>query len=87
MSRFRTPAVRRLRPGAGEEWTFVWRAALEEKSVERYGLPREVVAVSNCQASGQKDLDDNSATPEMRVDPDTVPVWVDGEKVGSEPAR
>jgi hypothetical protein len=45
-SRFRTPAVRRLRPGPGEVLTFVSRATLEEKSVERYGLPWEVVAVS-----------------------------------------
>ena len=27
----------------------------------------------------------NEATPEIRVDPDTYQVWVDGEKVGSEP--
>jgi urease subunit alpha len=25
------------------------------------------------------------ATPEFRVDPETDQVWVDGEKVGSEP--
>jgi urease subunit alpha len=27
----------------------------------------------------------NEATPEIRVDADTYQVWVDGEKVGSQP--
>ena len=34
---------------------------------------------------GKKDMKRNEATPEIRVDPDTYQVWVDGEKVGSEP--
>jgi urease subunit alpha len=28
----------------------------------------------------------NDATPEILVDPDTYQVWVDGEKIGGEPA-
>ena len=27
----------------------------------------------------------NEATPEIKVDPETYQVWVDGEKVGSDP--
>ena len=34
---------------------------------------------------GKKDMKRNEATPEIRVDPETYQVWVDGEKVGSEP--
>ena len=34
---------------------------------------------------GKKDMKRNEATPEIQVDPDTYQVWVDGEKVGSEP--
>ncbi len=67
--------------------TFVSRVALEEGVVERYGLERQVVAVRDCRGIGKKDLKRNDATPAIRVDPDTYQVWVDGEKVGSEPAR
>ncbi len=67
--------------------TFVSKASLDEGIVERYGLKREVVAVENCRNVGKKDLPLNDATPDIRVDPDTYQVWVDGEKVGSEPAK
>ena len=65
--------------------TFVSKASLENGIVERYGLQREVVAVENCREIGKKDMKRNEATPEIRVDADTYQVWVDGEKVGSEP--
>jgi urease subunit alpha len=65
--------------------TFVSKASLEAGIVERYGLEREVVAVENCRNIGKKDMRRNEATPEIRVDPETYQVWVDGEKVGSEP--
>jgi urease alpha subunit len=66
--------------------TFVSKASLEEGIVERYGLEREVAAVEDCRSVSKKDLKRNDATPEIRVDPDTYQVWVDGEKIGSEPA-
>jgi urease subunit alpha len=65
--------------------SFVSRASLEAGIVERYGLEREVVAVEGCREIGKKDMRRNEETPEIRVDPDTYQVWVDGEKVGSEP--
>ena len=65
--------------------SFVSKASLENGIVERYGLEREVVAVEHCRDIGKKDMRRNEATPEIRVDPDTYQVWVDGEKVGSEP--
>jgi urease subunit alpha len=67
--------------------TFVSQASLDAGIVERYGLQREVVAVKNCRTIGKKDLKRNDATPDIKVDPDTYQVWVDGEKVGSEPAK
>jgi urease subunit alpha len=67
--------------------TFVSKAALNAGIVERYGLEREVVAVENCRNIGKKDMRRNEATPEIRVDPDTYQVWVDGEKVGSDPLK
>ena len=66
--------------------TFVSKASLEDGIVKRYGLQRQVVAVENCRTIGKKDMKRNDATPEIKVDPDTYQVWVDGEKVGSEPA-
>jgi len=65
--------------------TFVSKAGLKNGIAERYGLQREVVAVENCRKIGKKDMKRNEATPEIRVDADTYQVWVDGEKVGSEP--
>ncbi len=67
--------------------TFVSKAALDGGIAAEYGLERTVVAVANCRSVGKKDLKRNDATPEIRVDPDTYQVWVDGEKIGSEPAK
>ncbi len=65
--------------------SFVSKASLQAGIVERYGLQREVVAVENCREIGKKDMRRNEATPEIKVDPETYQVWVDGEKVGSDP--
>jgi urease subunit alpha len=65
--------------------SFVSRASLEAGIVERYGLEREVVPVEGCREIGKKDMRRNEATPEIKVDPETYQVWVDGEKVSSEP--
>jgi urease subunit alpha len=65
--------------------SFVSKASLDKGIVEKYGLEREVVAVEHCRDIGKKDMKRNEATPEIRVDPDTYQVWVDGEKVSSEP--
>lgn len=67
--------------------TFVSQSSLEEGIVERYGLDRHVEAVKNCREIGKADMKRNDATPDIKVDPDTYQVWVDGEKVGSEPAK
>jgi urease subunit alpha len=72
---------------AGSCLTFVSQASLDAGIVERYGLAREAVAVKDTRTIGKKDMRRNDATPEIRVDPDTYQVWVDGEKVGSEPAK
>jgi urease subunit alpha len=67
--------------------TFVSKASIEGGIVERYGLERNVVAVENCRNIGKKDMKRNEETPDIRVDPDTYQVFVDGEKVGCEPAK
>jgi urease subunit alpha len=65
--------------------SFVSQASLEAGIVDRYGLQREVVAVEGCRVIGKRDMKRNEATPEIRVDPETYQVFVDGEKVGSDP--
>jgi urease subunit alpha len=65
--------------------SFVSKASIDKGIAERYGLERELVAVEHCRDIGKKDMKRNEATPEIRVDADTYQVWVDGEKVSSEP--
>jgi urease subunit alpha len=67
--------------------SFVSQAAFKNGVAERYGLQREVVPVEHCRDIGKKDMRRNEAAPEIRVDPDTYQVWVDGEKVSSEPLK
>ena len=67
--------------------SFVSQAAIENGVAEKYGLKRQVVAVEGCRTIGKKDLKRNEATPKIKVDPDTYQVWVDGEKVSSEPLK
>ncbi|RPI80300.1 MAG: urease subunit alpha, partial [Planctomycetaceae bacterium] len=66
-------------------FTFVSQAGYDAGIAERYGLERQVVPVQNCRQTGKKDMRRNEATPEIKVDADTYQVYVDGQKVGSEP--
>jgi urease subunit alpha len=67
--------------------SFVSQAAMDNCVAEKYGLQRIVLPVQGCRTIGKKDLKRNEATPEIKVDADTYQVWVDGEKVGSEPMK
>ncbi|HEY0983381.1 urease subunit alpha [Schlesneria sp. T3-172] len=65
--------------------SFVSKASINAGIGEKYGLQRELVAVENCRNIGKKNMVRNEATPDIRIDADTYQVWVDGEKVSSEP--
>jgi len=67
--------------------TFVSQAAVDDGVVKRYGLQRPVLAVKGCRKIGKKDLPNNTATPDIKVDPDTYRVWADGELLTCEPAK
>jgi urease subunit alpha len=67
--------------------TFVSQAAVKDGVAKRYGLQRPVVAVKHCRNIGKKDLPNNTATPEIKVDADTYRVWADGELLTCEPAK
>lgn len=67
--------------------SFVSKAGLDKGIGEKYGLQRELVAVEGCRTIGKKDMKRNEATPKIKIDADTYQVWVDGEKVSSEPLK
>jgi urease subunit alpha len=66
--------------------TFISKVALDEQVPQRYGLERPVVAVEHCRGIRKTDLPNNTATPKIRVDPDTYRVWADGELLTCAPA-
>ena len=67
--------------------TFVSHAALAAGIGERLGLQKPLVAVRGCRRIGKADMIHNSATPEIRVDPQTYVVHADGEPLWCEPAQ
>ena len=58
--------------GAATSLAFVSKVSLEEGSVQRYGLRKQLYAVHGCRALTKADLKLNGATPKMHVDPETV---------------
>ncbi|GIW78453.1 MAG: urease subunit alpha [Gemmatales bacterium] len=68
-------------------FTFMSRIAIDKKMPERYGLQRPVLGVEKCRKIGKADLPLNTATPDIRVDPDTYRVWADGELLTCEPLK
>jgi urease subunit alpha len=59
--------------------TFVSQAAAEAGVPERLGLERWVEPVRGCRTIGKAQMVRNDATPEIRVDPETYQVTVDGK--------
>jgi urease subunit alpha len=66
--------------------TFVAPAALEAGLAERLNLTRELVPVADVSGRGKADLVNNDALPDIRVDPDTFTVRIDGEVIEAAPA-
>ncbi|ASU77775.1 urease subunit alpha [Actinopolyspora erythraea] len=65
--------------------SFVAPEALEAGVAQRLGLRRELVGVSDTRGVTKEDMRHNEATPDVRVDPDSFAVRVDGELVEPEP--
>ena len=60
--------------------------ALEHGLDEQLGLHRELVPVADCRSVTKADLVNNTACPEITVDPDSFEVTVDGEVIEQSPA-
>jgi urease subunit alpha len=66
---------------------FVAPAALEAGLGDRLAIDRRLAAVRDTTRLGKADMPENTALPEIRVDPDTFTVSVDGEVWEPDPVR
>ena len=66
--------------------TFVSRAAAENGLKESLGLDKQLVPVQNTRALQKTDMVHNDLLPDIKVDPETYEVRLNGEVLTSEPA-
>lgn len=66
--------------------TFVSSTAYENDIGKSLGLQRILRPVKNIRNLSKADMKNNNATPKLDVDPQTYEVFVNGEKITSEPA-
>lgn len=66
---------------------FVAPAALEDGLPDRLAVRRRLVATGNVRQVGKAQMPLNDATPDIRVDPRTFAVRIDGELVEADPAE
>lgn len=71
---------------AANSLTFVAQAALDDGLPERLGLDKRFTAIKSTRRVGKADMRENDALPDVRVDPDTFTVTIDGEAVEPAPA-
>ncbi|MDE4173079.1 urease subunit alpha [Phaeobacter sp. PT47_59] len=67
--------------------TFVSEAAQASGLRDKLGLAKQTVAVKGTRDIGKSDLQLNSATPEIEVNPETYEVRADGELLTCQPAK
>ncbi|SES09951.1 urease subunit alpha [Corynebacterium cystitidis] len=67
--------------------TFLPTAAFEAGLPEELGINRTFVEAKNMRNITKKDMKHNDATPDIKVDPETYELYVDGELITSEPAE
>lgn len=67
--------------------TFVSQAAYASGIKEKLGLAKEVRPVRNCRHLTKKQMIHNDTLPDIKVDPETYEVTVNGEVLTCEPAR
>jgi len=69
------------RLAARSSLTFVAPMAIADGAVQRLGLEAEIVPVGDTRTLAKADMPQNTACPEIRVDPDTFVVTIDGEQI------
>ncbi|MFJ9391249.1 urease subunit alpha [Nocardioides sp. NPDC101246] len=73
-------------PGADHAVSFVAPSALDAGLAERLGLRRRLVGIAPTRDVGKAQMVNNSATPDIRVEPETFRIHVDGELIEPAPA-
>jgi urease subunit alpha len=73
------------RLAARSSLSFVSPLATAEGELAALGLESGIVAVGNTRSLGKADLPQNTACPQIRVEPDTFKVWIDGEEIAPMP--
>jgi urease subunit alpha len=66
---------------------FVSPQAIEDGLADRIDVRRRLVAVDDVRSRGKADMPENTATPDIRVEPDTFTVRIDGEVWAEQPAE
>jgi urease subunit alpha len=66
--------------------SFVTPAALDDGLEQRLGLRRRLTAIRSTRGVGKEQMINNSALPDIRVDPETFIVTVEGEAIVPAPA-
>ncbi|WP_409473673.1 urease subunit alpha [Streptomyces sp. HC307] len=74
------------RAPASNSFNFVAPLALEDGLPDRLGLGKRFVAIESTRGVTKADMRENGARPEVRVDPDSFAVHIDGELVEATPA-
>ncbi|WP_073951752.1 urease subunit alpha [Streptomyces kebangsaanensis] len=74
-----------LKSAAASSVAFVSPTALDAELPERLRLFRRLVGVTSTRSTTKADLPLNDATPDIRVDPDSFAVRIDGELVEPDP--
>jgi urease subunit alpha len=69
---------------AATSLNFVAEAAMEHGQLDMLGLSKPATAITDTRSVGKADMIANSATPAVKVDPDSFAVRIDGDLV--EPA-
>ena len=67
--------------------TFVSKAAINENIAEKLGLEKVILPVENCRNIGKGNMIYNSETPDIKVDPETYRVEINGELITSKAAE
>lgn len=71
---------------AATSLSFVAPQAIEYGLPDRLGLDRRLAVVKDVRRVGKADMTNNDAQPEIRVDPDTFTVTIDGQVWDQQPA-
>jgi urease subunit alpha len=64
---------------------FVAPIAMDEGDLDQLGLEADVIAVADTRGLTKAAMPQNAACPEIRVEPDSFRVWVDGEEIVPDP--